>query len=158
MHDPFAMRPFFGYNFGDYLQHWLSLPQKQQTIGGGAQLPRIYQVNWFRKSAAGGFLWPGFGENSRVMDWILRRIEGEGDEKIADRTPIGFIPKREQFRLDGLKEPIDWDQLFSVPSEFWQKEIEAVQKFWDEQVGDDLPAPVQQELLKLRERFANWNQ
>ncbi|CAN8025007.1 unnamed protein product, partial [Ixodes persulcatus] len=72
MHDPFGMRPFFGYNFGEYLKHWLSFAKE-----GGNQLPRIYHVNWFRKSAEGKFLWPGFGENSRVLDWIVRRVDGE---------------------------------------------------------------------------------
>ena len=85
MHDPFAMRPFFGYNFGDYLSHWLKLGQKD-----GAQLPKIFHVNWFRKSPSGGFLWPGFGENSRVLDWIVRRCD---NEDIAKQTAVGLVPK-----------------------------------------------------------------
>ena len=72
MHDPFAMRPFFGYNFGHYLKHWLSFEKKD-----GLKLPRIFHVNWFRKDDNNKFLWPGFGENSRVLDWICRRVDGE---------------------------------------------------------------------------------
>lgn len=97
MHDPFAMRPFFGYNFGQYLDHWLSMPHRHPT----AKLPKIFKVNWFRKDANGQFLWPGFGENCRVIDWILRRIEG--DPTIAEKTPIGYVPKENSFNLDGLK-------------------------------------------------------
>lgn len=72
MHDPFAMRPFFGYNFGHYLKHWLSFEKKD-----GLKLPHIFHVNWFRKDDNNKFLWPGFGENSRVLDWICRRVDGE---------------------------------------------------------------------------------
>ena len=85
MHDPFAMRPFFGYNFGDYLQHWLSFADDPKN-----KLPKIFHVNWFRKDKNGKFLWPGFGDNSRVLDWILKRIN---DENVAQRTPVGWVPK-----------------------------------------------------------------
>lgn len=97
MHDPFAMRPFFGYNVGHYIEHWLSLPHRYSN----AQLPKIFKVNWFRRDAKGGFLWPGFGENSRVIDWIIRRVEN--DDTIMEKTPIGYIPRKESFNLNGLK-------------------------------------------------------
>ena len=79
------MRPFLGYNFGDYLTHWLSFADDKRNV-----LPKIFHVNWFRKDSNGKFLWPGFGENCRVLDWIMRRIN---EENIIERTPIGFVPK-----------------------------------------------------------------
>jgi len=150
MHDPFAMRPFFGYNFGHYLSHWLNMPHRYPN----AKLPRIFKVNWFRKSADGAFLWPGFGENSRAIDWIIRRIEG--DPNIAEKTPIGWVPKEGSLNLTGLKEQIDWQALFSVPKEFWVKEANAIGAFLDEQVGEDLPARLRSELHALKTRLAEW--
>ena len=99
MHDPFAMRPFFGYNFGHYLQHWLDFGDESKR--GQLKLPKIFHVNWFRKNSSGKFIWPGFGENARVIDWIFRRCDG--DEQIFNETPIGKVPKSDSIRLDGLK-------------------------------------------------------
>lgn len=141
MNDPFAMRPFFGYNFGHYLDHWLNLAKVQN-----AKLPAIFHVNWFRKSAEGRFLWPGYGENSRVLDWILRRIEGED---IAVESPIGLLPKFESFNLKNMKGNIDMQQLFSIPKSFWKKEVEDLREYFDTQVGDDLPATIRAELEQL---------
>lgn len=143
MHDPFAMRPFFGYNFGHYLSHWLSMSQRS------SHLPKIFHVNWFRKSASGGFLWPGFGENARVLDWVLRRVEGES---CAQQSAIGYMPTPGSLRIDGLKESVDMQQLFSLPGEFWRKEVEDVARYFDEQVGDDLPNQISEELDALRKR------
>ena len=80
MHDPFSMRPFFGYNFGHYLDHWLSLPER----AGKINLPKVFMVNWFRKASQGGFLWPGFGENVRVLDWIMKRCDGSAIWPVAN--------------------------------------------------------------------------
>lgn len=143
MHDPFAMRPFFGYNFGRYIKHWLSFAKNPKL-----QLPRVYHVNWFRKSESGGFLWPGFGDNVRVLDWICRRVNGED---IAEPTPIGNIPKEGSIDVSGLKD-LDMKQLFSVPKDFWTQEVEEIKKYFDEQVNDDLPKEVSDELNALRER------
>ena len=146
MHDPFAMRPFFGYNFGDYLKHWLTLGQKE-----GAKLPKIFHVNWFRKGGANNsFLWPGFGENSRVLDWIVRRCN---NEDIAKRTAIGLVPKYESLNLEGLKEDVDLDALFDLPQDFWQDEVLAIHKYFDEQVNDDLPAEIMNQLRDLETRI-----
>jgi len=145
MHDPFAMRPFFGYNFGEYLSHWLSMERRQN-----AQLPRIFHVNWFRKDAEGNFLWPGFGENSRVLDWIFRRIEGED---CAQESPIGYIPKPEAFNLDGIKDQVNMAELFRIPKDFWLQEVKEIRKYFDEQVNSDLPNEVAFELDKLEERI-----
>lgn len=145
MHDPFAMRPFFGYNFGHYLQHWLSFQEKPDL-----KLPKIFHVNWFRKGD-NGFLWPGFGENSRVLDWIFRRVNGED---CAQKTAIGYIPKLDSLDLTGLKEKVDLEALFKLEKDFWKQETEEIQNYFDDQVGEDLPAPIQQELKKLEQRIS----
>lgn len=145
MNDPFAMRPFFGYNFGHYVEHWLSMSRVEN-----AQLPKIFHVNWFRKGP-NGFLWPGFGENSRVLDWVMRRIEGED---VAVESPIGLLPKPESLNLEGLSEKIDLDELFSLPKEFWQKEVAELRKYLDDQVNEDLPKAILEELDNLEKNVA----
>jgi len=94
--DPMAMKPFCGYNFGDYFAHWLSFDT------AGANLPKIFHVNWFRKGADGKFLWPGFGENMRVLEWIIGRVTGQAD---AVETPIGLLPDASMLDLEGLDMP-----------------------------------------------------
>lgn len=148
MHDPFAMRPFFGYNFAKYLEHWLSFGQKANL-----QLPRIFHVNWFRKSSQGKFLWPGFGENIRVLDWILRRVENV--EGIARKTAIGLIPTEQALNLNGLEKETKFDDLFEIEKPFWTKEVEAVEKYFDEQLSGQVPAEVREQLQGLKERVAN---
>lgn len=147
MHDPMAMRPFFGYNFGNYLQHWLGMEGRSQGLGG--RMPKIFHVNWFRKDSNGKFLWPGFGENSRVLDWIIKRTE---DVDCAVDTPIGRVPVEGSLRIDGMESDVDMKELFRVDKDFWLKEVEDVQKFYDQQVGKDLPCEVQNELNMLKER------
>lgn len=142
MNDPFAMRPFFGYNFGHYLQHWLSMSKINN-----AKLPEIFHVNWFRKGDNNKFLWPGFGENSRVLDWIIRRIEGED---IAIDSAIGLLPKEGSIRLDGLDDDVDIEELFRLPGDFWKKEADELRDYLDGQVGDDLPKEIIAELDTLK--------
>ncbi len=149
MHDPFAMRPFFGYNFGKYLAHWLSFEKRSNL-----KLPGIYHVNWFRKNEnGGGFLWPGFGDNVRVLDWICRRMDGED---CAKPSAIGNIPKEGSLDLKGLGS-VDTKQLFSVPKDFWVKEVEEIAKYFNEQVNDDLPKEISDELNALRSRVQRLN-
>ncbi|CAG9124780.1 unnamed protein product [Plutella xylostella] len=143
MHDPFAMRPFFGYNFGEYLSHWLSMPKP------GRQMPKIFHVNWFRKNEQGKFLWPGFGDNSRVIDWVLRRCDGE---EIHQETPLGYVPRDGCLNTEGLG-AIDMKQLFSIPQDFWMKEADAIEKYFKEEVGEDLPKEMWEELNKLRKNI-----
>lgn len=143
MHDPFAMRPFFGYNFGHYLEHWLSMAERK-----GVRLPRIFHVNWFRRDEAGRFLWPGFGENARVLDWICRRLEGEDS---AQETPIGLVPKEGALDLSGLR-AVDTNQLFSIPKDFWEQEVRDIRRYLTEQVNQDLPTEVLAELEALEGR------
>ncbi|XP_059146231.1 phosphoenolpyruvate carboxykinase, cytosolic [GTP]-like isoform X1 [Physella acuta] len=147
MHDPFAMRPFFGYNFGDYLKHWLSFGKKDGLI-----LPKIFHVNWFRKGPNNNFLWPGFGDNARVLDWIVRRCN---NEDVGKKTAIGMVPKFDCFNVDGLEEPVDLEALFSLPREFWENEVNAIYKYFDEQVNEDLPPEIMAELRNLEQRIQN---
>ncbi|WP_425528029.1 phosphoenolpyruvate carboxykinase (GTP) [Yinghuangia seranimata] len=136
--DPFAMLPFCGYNMGDYMAHWLEIGKATDA----GKLPKIYYVNWFRKDAEGRFVWPGFGENSRVLKWIVERLEG-GAEGVE--TPIGVLPSREALDLDGLEiSDADIELLLSVDREIWKKEAALVpehlekfgthtpQELWDE--------------------------
>ncbi|XP_030024153.2 phosphoenolpyruvate carboxykinase [GTP] isoform X1 [Manduca sexta] len=143
MHDPFAMRPFFGYNFGEYLKHWLSMPQP------GRKMPKIFHVNWFRKDDQGKFLWPGFGENSRVLDWILRRCD---DEPCHTETPLGYVPSDGALNTKDLGK-INMQSLFSIPKDFWMQEVDAIEKYFKEEVGEDLPAEMWQELNKLKKNI-----
>jgi len=143
MHDPFAMRPFFGYNAGHYLEHWLSMDQP------GRKLPKIFHVNWFRRDQTGGFLWPGFGENSRVLEWVLRRCHGED---LAQHSPVGLVPKAGTLNMEGLKECIDLEQLFHLPKEFWQHEVDNLQQYFGQQFGSDLPNAIAEELNNLKKR------
>lgn len=147
MHDPFAMRPFFGYNFGHYLAHWLSMAYVKN-----AKLPAIFHVNWFRKDSDGKFLWPGFGENSRVLDWILRRID---DEDIAEESAIGLLPKPGYINLENLNDNVNMTELFRLPKNFWQKEVEDLREYFDAQVGSDLPDAIAMELTRLSDNINN---
>ncbi|MEQ2185127.1 hypothetical protein GOODEAATRI_015037, partial [Goodea atripinnis] len=149
MHDPFAMRPFFGYNFGDYLAHWLSM----QTRKAPTQLPKIFHVNWFRKDpATGAFLWPGFGENARVLEWIFKRCSREREDEAAKRSYIGWLPEDGAIDTKGLGSKVDMGALFDVPKQFWQKETKELRAYFTQQVGADLPTQVEAELKALEDR------
>ncbi|XP_041944832.1 phosphoenolpyruvate carboxykinase, cytosolic [GTP] [Alosa sapidissima] len=144
MHDPFAMRPFFGYNFGDYLAHWLSMAQHPDV-----KLPKIFHVNWFRKSPSGGFLWPGFGENVRVLEWMFRRLSGESG---AIPSAVGYLPAPGSLNLSGLNEQLDLDELFHLSREFWEREVLDIRSYLDKEVNDDLPNEIKIELEQLAKR------
>ncbi|NXJ71605.1 PCKGC protein, partial [Rostratula benghalensis] len=144
MHDPFAMRPFFGYNFGKYLAHWLSMAHRP-----AAKLPRIFHVNWFRKNSHGKFLWPGYGENSRVLEWMFNRINGKASAK---PTAIGYIPADSALNLKGL-EDINLTELFDISKEFWEKEVEEIKQYFEVQVNADLPYEIEREMLALEMRI-----
>lgn len=147
MNDPFAMRPFFGYNFGDYLKHWLSMEERAAKAGG--HVPKIFHVNWFRKDANGKFLWPGFGENCRVLDWILHRID---DHECYRETPIGRIPSPGALNLGGLSSPVNEKELFSLPKQFWLREVDEIEQYYDNQLPRDLPQEIAKELQELKVR------
>lgn len=145
-HDPFAMLPFCGYNMGDYFDHWLNMGQRHQN----AQLPRIYYVNWFRKGEDGKFLWPGFGENSRVLKWIFERISGQ---EHAVKTPIGYLPAEGAIDLTGLNlEAHAMEQLLFVDKKLWKQEAEELEHYF-QKFGDRLPAGIKEELNQLKKRI-----
>ncbi len=152
MHDPFSMRPFFGYNFGNYLNHWLSLSESTKHELP-RNLPKMFMVNWFRKSSEGGFLWPGFGENVRVLDWILRRCDGV--EGITESSAVGLLPKKGSLEMTNLKEEVDWEQLFSLPKNFWEEECDELERYFSDQVGESLPTEITRQLQLLRNRVSS---
>ncbi|MCZ4068239.1 phosphoenolpyruvate carboxykinase (GTP) [Microbacterium sp. H37-C3] len=146
--DPFAMLPFCGYNMGDYFAHWLKVGQQLRFD----RAPRVFQVNWFRKGSDGRFLWPGFGDNSRVIDWIVRRLNGEVG---AVDSPIGRLPRTEDLNLDGIEVPQrDLDELFAVDTDSWLREADLTEEFYDT-FGDRLPAALRAELEALRYRLGH---
>ena len=151
MNDPFAMRPFFGYNFGRYLEHWLSFGKSN-----GLKLPKIFHVNWFRKDPRSGrFLWPGFGENSRVLDWICRRIDGE---PCARPTPIGLVPKRDAINLEGLSAEVNTEELFKISKHFWLEEQQSVERYLKSNVGLDLPSEIIEQSEGLKSRLEAYSE
>ena len=144
--DPFAMLPFCGYNMADYFGHWLSIGARQ-----GAQLPRIYYVNWFRKDDDGHFLWPGYGENSRVLAWIVDRVAGRGG---AVATPIGNVPSPGSLHVDGLDLSAEQlAELLRVDVEEWRKEVPLIRQHFA-QFGDRLPAELAAQVDALEKRLA----
>lgn len=149
MHDPFAMRPFFGYNFGDYLSHWLSM----ETRKAPTQLPKIFHVNWFRKDPqTNSFLWPGFGENSRVLEWIFSRCGRTSEDEAARKSMIGWLPQEGAINTKGLGQKVNMEALFDVPKPFWQKEAQEIRAYFTQQVGADLPEQLEAELRALEKR------
>jgi phosphoenolpyruvate carboxykinase (GTP) len=144
--DPFAMLPFCGYNMADYWGHWLALGRK-----AGAKLPRVYLVNWFRKDAEGRFMWPGFGENSRVIEWIFGRCSGEDD---AVESPIGLLPAPGAIDTRGVDvEPSNLAALLSVDPADWTEEVAAIEGHY-RRFGARLPAPLAAQLTELKRRVA----
>lgn len=144
MHDPMAMRPFMGYNFGHYLQHWLDLEKP------GRKMPKIFHVNWFRTNKQGKFLWPGYGDNIRVIDWMCNRLKGDD---IAEKSPIGLIPKKGTIDVKGIEDQVHWDELFSLPKDYWVEDIAETRKFLEVEVGQDLPPVIEKELVEQEKRI-----
>ncbi len=144
--DPFAMLPFCGYNMAGYWGHWLEMGRRSDP----AKLPRIFQVNWFRKDGDGAFLWPGFGENSRVLEWAIRRVEGEAG---AVDTPIGRAPADGDLKLDGLGlTDAQVAELFAVNKDSWLVECELTDEYFAK-FGDHLPQQLTTQLTNLRKRL-----
>ncbi len=144
--DPFAMLPFCGYNFGDYFQHWLDIGKRR-----GAKLPRLFYVNWFRKDDQGRFIWPGFGENARVLKWVLDRV---ADTVEAVETPIGMVPKTEDLDVGGLDLTADaLEALLAVDAGEWRSELALIQEHYAS-IGERLPNEMRLQLDRLADRLA----
>ncbi|GAA5018851.1 phosphoenolpyruvate carboxykinase (GTP) [Actinopolymorpha pittospori] len=144
--DPMAMLPFMGYDAGDYFQHWLDVGDEHDA----AKLPRIFYVNWFRRADDGSFLWPGFGENGRVLKWAIERLEGQAD---AVETPIGLVPAREALDVADLElDQADVEALLRVDPAEWTDELPQIAE-WFDKFGDTLPATLSGELAGLKGRL-----
>jgi len=151
-HDPMAMKPFIGYNVGDYWAHWLEMGEKL-----GDKAPKIFNVNWFKQDENGNFIWPGFGDNMRVLDWIIKRCEGTID---ADETAIGYIPKKTDINVEGIEDEVTpeiMDKLLAVDKDLWTKEIAEMRRYYKEDIADKggkVPEALIKELDKLEERLS----
>ena len=146
--DPMAMLPFCGYNMGDYWQHWIDIGKTLDP----EKAPKMFNVNWFRKDADGNFLWPGFGDNLRVLDWIIDRCEGTAD---AEETAIGFVPRKEDINLEGLEGVVSdaqLEEILSVDNALWKDEVAGIEEFYAK--FDRLPPVLKAELEDLKARVA----
>jgi phosphoenolpyruvate carboxykinase (GTP) len=143
--DPMAMLPFCGYNMAEYFAHWLRIGRRE-----GAQLPKIFYVNWFRKDDEGRFLWPGFGENSRVLAWIVQRCAGKAD---ATETPIGLVPAEGALDVEGLDiAAADLEELFAIDPDEWREQLPQVHEYYAK-FGEDLPDELTAQLAALEQRL-----
>ena len=142
--DPMAMRPFVGYNMGDYFAHWLEMGKKIPHA------PKIFHVNWFRTDDEGHFIWPGFGDNMRVLLWILDRVAGKVDAK---ETAIGYVPNADDINIEGLDLSKDTlKELLEVDVPSWKQDIGNIKEFYD-LVGERVPAELREELDALEKRL-----
>ena len=145
--DPFAMLPFCGYHMGDYFAHWLAMGKRTDE----SKLPRIFYVNWFRKTPAGKWLWPGYGENSRVLKWIFAQTEGKGR---AVETPIGYLPSVDAIDISGVDISAgDMAELLRVDTGAWLKEVASIRRYY-RKFGDRLPSTLREELNALEKRLS----
>ena len=142
-HDPFAMLPFCGYNMGDYWKHWIEIGQTLDPD----KAPKIFNVNWFRKDDEGNFLWPGFGDNMRVLDWIVDRCEGKVD---AQETAIGYLPYAKDINREGLDMTEEQlDKILDVDKDAWEEELKGVEELYAK-FGDHLPKELADELATVK--------
>lgn len=150
-HDPMAMKPFIGYNVGDYWTHWLEMGEKL-----GDKAPKIFNVNWFKQDENGNFIWPGFGDNMRVLDWIIKRCEGTVD---AEETAIGYLPKKGDINVEGIEDEVTpeiMDKLLAVDKELWTKEIAEMRRYYNDDIaakGGKVPEALYAELDKIEARL-----
>ena len=142
--DPMAMLPFCGYNMGDYFRHWLEMGEKM------SHPPKIFHVNWFRTNEKGEFIWPGFGDNFRVIEWMLKRCENKAD---ANVSPIGYMPKPEDINLEGLDISMDTlKSLLTIDKEAWLEDVKSIEEFYAK-IGDTIPQELYEELKTLTDNL-----
>lgn len=159
VNDPMAMSPFIGYNVKDYFRHWLEMGAGGHGCAGGAsapRMPKIFYVNWFQQSESGAFRWPGFGENIRVLEWILARVSGKA---AARQTAIGYLPTKEALNLSGIQDfdPKDLDALIGVDKPRWREEVKSMRAYYVKLMQNDataIPPALVQELDALEKRLA----
>ncbi len=150
-HDPMAMKPFIGYNVGDYWAHWLEMGEML-----GDKAPKIFNVNWFKQDENGNFIWPGFGDNMRVLDWIIERCEGNVD---AVETAIGYLPKKEDLNVEGIEDEVTpeiMDKLLAVDTDLWKQEIAEMRRYYTEDIaakGGRVPEALLEQLDKIEARL-----
>ena len=150
-HDPMAMKPFIGYNVGDYWAHWLEMGEKL-----GDKAPKIFNVNWFKQDENGNFIWPGYGDNMRVLDWIIKRCEGTID---AEETAIGYVPKMGDINVDGIEDEVTPEimaKLLEVDKDLWTKEIAEMRRYYKEEISDKggrVPKALEEQLDALEARL-----
>lgn len=150
-HDPMAMKPFIGYNVGDYWAHWLEMGEKL-----GDKAPKIFNVNWFKQDENGNFIWPGFGDNMRVLDWIIKRCEGTVD---AVETAIGYLPKSEDINVAGIEDEVTpevMDKLLNVDTDLWKAEIAEMRRYYNDDIsakGGKVPQALYDELDKIEAKL-----
>ncbi len=143
--DPMAMLPFCGYHMGDYFNHWIEMGEKL-----GDKAPKIFNVNWFRLDDEGHFIWPGFGDNLRVLEWIIKRCENKVD---AVETPIGYVPNADDINLEGLDFSMDTlKSILNVDKAQWTKEAEGIEEFY-KKFGDKLPKELRSQLDNLKKNL-----
>jgi len=142
--DPMAMKPFCGYNFADYWAHWLGFAER------ASKLPKIFHVNWFRKDADGRYMWPGYGDNMRVLKWITERC---ADSTPAMRTPVGLMPRADDLDLSGLEIPRGTlDALLAIDADVWRREVDEIEEFL-RGFGDRLPGRLLDEVSRIRQEL-----
>jgi len=147
--DPFAMLPFCGYNMGDYFGHWLKMEEKTSED----KLPKIFNVNWFRKDNSGKFMWPGFGENIRVLEWIFERVKNPQANNVTE-TPIGYLPTKESLNLEGINiSEENMQKLLTVDTSSWQKEAERMKTYLTQVYGKRLPENLLKQVEALEKEF-----
>jgi len=150
-HDPMAMKPFIGYNVGDYWAHWLEMGEKL-----GDKAPKIFNVNWFKQDENGNFIWPGFGDNMRVLDWIIERCEGNVD---AEETAIGYLPKMGDINVEGIEDEVTpeiMEKLLAVDTDLWKQEIAEMRRYYTEDIaakGGRVPEALLAQLDKIEARL-----
>uniref|UniRef100_A0A0M3IYK7 PEPCK_GTP domain-containing protein n=1 Tax=Anisakis simplex TaxID=6269 RepID=A0A0M3IYK7_ANISI len=151
--DPMGMTRYIGYPLGEYIQHWLSFDKTAKKDPSSSQLPKVFFLNLFKENAENKFLWPGFGENIRILQWIVHRISKPAEDT-ATKTFLGYVPRLNSINLTGIK--VDWDDLVATPKPFWVNELRIVRKTLDAIIGNsDFPKAISDEFFEFGKRLSS---